>query len=212
MVRPQVTRVDVLLADGQRLTLRPVVIKGRRWIAVALPTGVRATRAVAYAGRSVYRYAIPFTEPGHPTVQVFATWLRPGAAGLPRQVFVVASGTASGHRWSVTEYTGPWSRCFVVDGGSDCFEGGGPLIEAGRLIQPMFSVPGGVHLVAVAPGVASVTLKLSTGQQVRVVTRAGYAGQRFYGFVLSRGTGVTGWTAYGADGKALGSGPGATAG
>ena len=88
----------------------------------------------------------------------------------------------------------------------------GPQVEAGRLTQPMFSVPGGVHLVLVVPAVASLRLDLSSGQQLRVVTRAGYGGQRFYGFVLPHGTGVVGWTAYGADGTVLGSGPGATAG
>ena len=151
MVQPRVTRVDVFLADGQRLILHPVLVSGRRWVALAMPTGMKATRAVAYAGRSVYRYAIPFSEPGNPTFSVFATWLRPGSAGLPRRVIQIASGTADGHRWSVTEYTGPWGRCFVMPGASDCLDGGGPALEAGRLTQPIFSVPGGVHLAAVSP-------------------------------------------------------------
>jgi hypothetical protein len=86
------------------------------------------------------------------------------------------------------------------------------LVRLGRLTQPMFSVPDGVHLVTVTPGVASLRLDLSSGQHLRVVTRAGYGGQRFYAFVLPHGTGVVGWTAYGADGRVLGSGPGATAG
>jgi hypothetical protein len=143
---------------------------------------------------------------------VFGEWLRPGSAGLPRRVIQVASGTAGGHRWAVTEYTGPWGRCFAVPGASDCTEGAGPQVEAGRLTQPVFSVPGGVHLVCVTPGVARLRLDLSSGQQLSVVTRAGYGGQRFYAFVLPHGTGVVGWFAYGPDGTVLGSGPGSTAG
>jgi hypothetical protein len=93
-----------------------------------------------------------------------------------------------------------------------CVGGGGPHVEPGRLTQPMFSVPDGVHLVTVIPDVASLRLDLSSGQQLRVVTRAGQGGQRFYGFVLPHGTGVVGWTAYGPGRTVLGSGPGATAG
>jgi catechol 2,3-dioxygenase-like lactoylglutathione lyase family enzyme len=143
-VQPRVTRVEVLLADGQRLNLHP---------------------AAAY-----------------------------------------------GHRWSATEYTGPWGRCFAVPGASDCVEGAGPQVEAGRLTLPMFSVPDGVHLVSVVPDVASMRLDLSSGQQLRVVTRAGYGGQRFYAFLLPHGVKVQGWTAYDSAGVKLGSGPGSTAG
>jgi hypothetical protein len=211
-VRPRVTRVEVLLADGQRLNLRPVAAWGHRWVAVALPLQARVSRAVAYSGRTVYRYAIPWTGPGPNAYPSFGDWLRPGSAGLPRRVIQVASGTAGGHRWSATEYTGPWGRCFAAPGGSECVEAGGPHVEPGRLTQPMFSIPDGVHLVTVTPGVASLRLDLSSGQQLRVVTRAGQGGQRFYGFVLPHGTRVVGWTAYGPDGTVLGSGPGATAG
>jgi hypothetical protein len=211
-VRPRVTRVEVLLADGQRLNLHPVAAWGHRWVAVALPLQVRVSTAVAYSGRTVYRYAIPWIGPGPNAYPSFGDWLRPGSAGLPRRVIQVASGTADGHRWSATEYTGPWGRCFAAQGGSECVEGGGPHVEPGRLTQPMFSIPDGVHLVTVTPGVASLRLDLSSGQQLRVVTRAGQGGQRFYGFVLPHGTGVVGWTAYGPDGTVLGSGPGATAG
>jgi hypothetical protein len=211
-VQPRVTRVELLLADGQRLILHPVTAYGQRWVAVAWPLRALVSRAVAYAGRTVYRYAIPFSEPGPYPSSMIVKWLRPGAAGPPRRVIQVASGTAGGHRWSATEYTGPWGRCLVVQGGSDCIAADGPLIEAGRLTQPMFSVPGGVHLAAAAPEVASVELDLSSGQQLRLVTRAGYGGQRYYGFVLRRGTQVAGWTAYDSAGVRLGSGPGSTAG
>jgi hypothetical protein len=211
-VRPRVTRVEVLLADGQRLNLHPAAAYGHRWVAVALPLRARVSRAVAYDGKAVYRYAIPFTAPWPDSYPTFSQWLRPDAVGLPRRVIQVASGTADGHRWSVTEYSGPWGRCFVLQGGSDCMEGTRPLIEAGKLTQEMFSVPGGVHMATAAPGVASVELDLSSGQQIRVATRAGYGGERFYAFVLPHGTVLAGWTAYGPDGTVLGSGPGATAG
>jgi hypothetical protein len=181
-------------------------------VAVALPLQARVSRAVAYAGRAVYRYAIPWTEPVPNPFPQFAEWLRPGSAGLPRRVIQIASGTADGRRWSATEYTGPWGRCFAVPGGSECTEGAGPVVEAGRLTQPVFWVPDGVHLVSVTPDVASLRLDLSNGQQLRVVTRASYGGQRFYAFVLPHGTGVVGWTAYRPDGTVLGSGPGSTAG
>jgi hypothetical protein len=207
-VQRRVTRVEILLADGQRLVLHPAAVYGQRWAAVALPLRTRVIKAVAYHGRAVYKYAIPFIEPGPRPLPVFSIWLRPGSAGLPRRVIQVASGAAGGHRWSVTEYTGPWGRCFVGQGGSDCIGGNGPLIHAGDLTQEMWSVPGGIHMAVAAAGVASVELDLSSGQQVRVATRAGYGAERFYAFVLPRGTQLAGWTAYGPDGKVLGSGPG----
>ena len=207
-VRPRVTRVEVLLADGRRLTLHPAAVYGQRWVAVALPLRARVSKAVAYDGKAVYRYAIPFIAPGPDSYPTFSQWLRPDAVGLPRRVIQVASGTADGHRWSVTEYSGPWGRCFVLSGGSDCMEGTRPLIEAGKLTHEMFSVPGGVHMATAAPGVASVELDLSSGQQIRVATRTGYGGERFYAFVLPHGTVLAGWTAYGPDGTVLGSGPG----
>jgi hypothetical protein len=212
-VQPRVTRVEVLLADGQRLVLHPAATFGQRWVAVALPRGTQVSRAVAYHGRAVYRYTIPFNgPPGRPTSPHFVTWLRPGAAGLPREAFTVASGTAGGHRWSVTEYTGPWGRCFVLPRASNCLVGDVPVMKTGYLSKGMGSVPGGVHLAAAAAGVTSVELDLSSGQQVRVATRAGFGGERFYAFVLPHGTEVAGWTAYGPDGKRLGSGPGSTLG
>jgi hypothetical protein len=211
-VQPRVTRVEILLADGQRLNLHPAAAWGHRWVAVALPLQARVSKAVAYDGKAVYRYAIPFIAPWPDSYPTFSQWLRPDAAGLPRRVIQVASGTADGHRWSVTEYSGPWGRCFVLQGGSDCMEGTRPLIEAGKLTQEMFSVPGGVHMATAAPGVASVKLDLSSGQQIRVTTRAGYGGERFYAFVLPHGTVLAGWTAYGPDGTVLGSGRGSTAG
>jgi hypothetical protein len=211
-VQPRVTRVEILLADGQRLNLHPAAAWGHRWVAVALPLQARVSRAVAYDGKAVYRYAIPFIAPWPDSYPTFSQWLRPDATGLPRRVIQVASGTADGHRWSVTEYSGPWGRCFVLSGGSDCMEGTRPLIEAGKLTQEMFSVPGGVHMATAAPGVASVELDLSSGPQIRVATRAGYGGERFYAFVLPHGTVLAGWTAYGPDGTVLGSGPGPTAG
>lgn len=209
-VRPRVTRVEVLLADGQRLVLHPAAAYGRRWVAVALPLRTGVIKAVAYHGRAVYRYAIPFTEPGPRPFPVFQAWLRPGSAGLPRQVIQIASGTADGHRWSATEYSGPWGLCLVISGGSDCMSGDRPLMDPGKLTQGIASVPDGVHLAVAAAGVASVELDLSSGQQVRVATRAGVAGERFYAYVLPHGTEVAGWTAYGPDGTRLGSGPGSS--
>jgi hypothetical protein len=210
-VQPRVTRVEVLFADGQRLTLHPATPYGdHRWVAFAVPTGVRVSRAVAYDGQAVYRYAVPFGgPPGRPLAPNFVTWLRPGEAGLPRRAITVASVLAAGHRWPVIEYTGPWGRCLEFPGGGYCAVGAGSLMEPGRITQGLASVPGGVHLAGATAGAARVTLNLSSGQQIRLTTRAGYGGERFYAFVLPRGTKVVSWTAYGTDGNRLGSGTGA---
>jgi hypothetical protein len=126
--------------------------------------------------------------------------------------FLIASGTVLGHRWTVTEYTGPWGRCFVLPGASDCLNGGLPVIEAGRLTQPMFSVPGGVHMTAVSPNVASVALDLSSGRMSAWSPVQACTAQRFCAFLLPHGVKVRGWTAYDSAGVKLGSGPGSTAG
>jgi hypothetical protein len=71
-------------------------------VAVALPLRARVSKAVAYDGQG----GVPVRNPVHRTrpdsYPTFSQWLRPDAVGLPRQVIQVASGTADGHRWSVT--------------------------------------------------------------------------------------------------------------
>ena len=52
-------------------------------MAVALPLRARVSKAVAYDGKAVYRYAIPFIAPGLDSYPAFSQWLRPDAVGLP---------------------------------------------------------------------------------------------------------------------------------
>jgi hypothetical protein len=221
-VQPQVTRVDVLLGDGEQLTLQPVAAYGSRWVAFALPYHMKITRVEAYAGRAVYRYTIPFNGPpaqypspkwGSYLQPEIITWLRPGAPVPHRQTFRIVSGTAR-RPVLVIELTGPWGRCIVQLGTIACLEGQGPEVRPGQLIQPLGSAGVGteVFLAEAAPRVASLELRLSDGQRIRVITGAGSGGQRFYSYAARQGAKVLRWTAYGADGKRLGSGTGATNG
>ncbi len=93
-VGADVSRVVISLSNGTMLSLRPVTAEGLRWVAVAAPVGT-IERAVSFVGRAEYRYAIPYLNGG---VAEFATWLRPGQAGLAVASKRVGAGNLEWHR------------------------------------------------------------------------------------------------------------------
>jgi hypothetical protein len=57
-VKPAVTRVTVVLGDGQLLVLHPVRAAGLRWVAFPVPAGTEVLRLTAYAGRTGLRHTV----------------------------------------------------------------------------------------------------------------------------------------------------------
>jgi hypothetical protein len=208
-VRPDVTRVDVRLADGQLLTLHPVLQYGLRYVAYATSPHQYISRATAYAGDRELASAVPLNLPSATT---FTTWLRPGQAGLHRATYLLGTGRAGRTPWSMHEYVGPWGVCFVSgrSSGYDCAGADGLTYPGHPLVQERFagSMDAGyfMFLDTVGAPVAKVSLTLTGGQVIRPSVTRGAGGQKFLVYSLGRGQKVQHWTAYGTAGQQLGSG------
>lgn len=111
-VRADVTRVEVMLTNGQTLSLRPVAAVGpsnASLVAFAMPDYRDVVSIEAFNGRGEISYTIPWT--GH-TWFMTGRWLKPGQPALPRaQTVEIGSGTAFGHRWRQLVSVGPWGWC-----------------------------------------------------------------------------------------------------
>ena len=208
-VRPDVTRVEVSLADGAVLVLHPVRLYGGKYVAFATPLHMRIVAATAYSARSELARAAAFNGAG---TAIFGMWLRPGQAGLSPVTYKIGSGLADGTAWSVFEYAGPWGRCFTGDGGVDCAGVAGSMVSPGQ-VTTVFMEPGpdggaGLYAAVATEQVTAVRLALSGGRLIspRVVPAGG---QKAYAFAVPSGLRVLRWTAYGAGGQRLGSGNGA---
>jgi len=209
LVRADVTRVDVRLADGQLLRLHPVLQYGLRYVAYATSPHQYVSRATAYAGGRELASAVPLNLPSG---TAYSTWLRPGQAGLRRATYLLGTGSAGGTAWTLREYVGPWGVCFGSEqsGGSLC-AGAGALTEPGRyLVREVLgsSMNAGyfLYLDRVGAPVARVSLTLSSGQVIRPVVTRGADGQKFLAYSLGKDQKVQRWTAYGSAGQQLGSG------
>jgi hypothetical protein len=214
-VRPDVTRVDVSLANGAVLVLHPVRLYGGQYVAFATPRHLRIVAATAYSGRSELARAAAFNGAGAAT---FGMWLRPGQAGPAPVTYKIGSGMTDGSAWSVLEHDGPWGRCFTVAGAA---AGEGPEVgcaaTAGSMVSPgqvtkVFMEPdpdggAGLYVAVATEQVTAVRLTLSDGRVIspRVVPAGG---QKAYAFAVPSGLRVLRWTAYGAGRQRLGSGNG----
>jgi hypothetical protein len=127
--RSDVASLDVLLADGSQLTLRPALIGSHHLAVFMLPHGYRADRAVAHttAGDQV---SIPFHDPDG--LNDFVAWYAPSAVPYQAQVSgQVASGVAKNvvngkdETWTVTAYVGTFGICIEHQvngaGGATCY-------------------------------------------------------------------------------------------
>jgi hypothetical protein len=208
VVRRDVSRVDVILGNGTVLTLHPVSMYNRRYVAFAVPSRLAVTEVVAYSGASELAFSIPFRSE-------VVSWLRPGAPLHPRSKVRVGSGVVNGAAWSEYAYVGPWGRCFGGAGSaSTCYGGYGPLLSRGEVTGEMIISGGGsgqasqwYHLAAAAPSVDYVRFALSDGSGIKVQTHD-VLGQRFYTFAVAARLRVLSWTAYGAHGVRVGTGRG----
>jgi hypothetical protein len=205
VLRNDVTSARVVLANGTVLTLHPVTIYGRRWVAFAEPPGVPVESLTAYSRTGEIATAIPFNGPGGDGLPGFARWLRPGEVGAARLTTAIASGTANGQAWAETAYVGPWGICLRGGGGGDCFASATNMGTGERGFAPL--TPSGVLVWGTAADAVSyliVTPKDATAMRVSV-TAVGQ--QKYFAFRLSRYP-VKGdrWTAYGAAGNPVKSG------
>lgn len=165
VVRPDVARVVIALADGTRLTLYPYPDLRQRWVAFPVPTDVAIASATAYSKHAELGYAVPQGE-------TFAAWLRPGERGLPRATYPIAAGVLNGTRWSVTVYVGPWGTCSVIGEpgptGSGC-DSAQSLAATGNASHGGTGTPSGGAIIdgTASPSVAYVVGTLSDGRTIR---------------------------------------------
>ncbi|MGH3248882.1 MAG: hypothetical protein ACRDOI_22140, partial [Trebonia sp.] len=199
----------VNFTDGQQLKLIPVTAGGHRYIAWMAPLSMTIQYVVAHLGAPYndsgqIAVAVPFQRPGQPPV--FGRWQRDGQSAPSPDVKVIGQGTAGGHAWKVTAYTGPWGTCFVADPhGSECVPAnldtttilgwgpGGP-----------FST-GGWAFGSAAPGVASLRVTFSNGK-TGTVRPVGVGNEDLFAVPADKVVAPTGWTAYDASGQQVGAG------
>jgi hypothetical protein len=207
VLRKDVTAARVLLANGTVLTLHPVTIDGQRWVAFAEPLGDPVESLTAYSRTGEIATTIPFTAPGNGGLPDFNRWLRPGQAGAARLTKTIASGTANGQAWSVTDYIGPWGTCIAGGSGEYCYTGTPNARGGTDWLGIMADKSSGMLVWGMAADSVShlvVTLKDGTALHVGV-TAVGK--QKFFAFDLSRQPGHGDrWTAYDAAGSAVTSG------
>ena len=214
-VGADVSRVAISLSNGTMLSLRPVTAEGLRWVAVAAPVGTIG-RAVSFVGRAEYRYAIPYLNGG---VAEFATWLRPGQAGLAVVSKRVGAGKLDGISWHAAVAAGPWGFCASFVNGSSCFATAAPprFPPAGQIVDPLTCGPlsdasgkpdgASAGVVAVPSDVKDVVLKFAGGGRLRMAAIA-IAGTRVLGYAIPDHPAVAQTLEYGASGQLVHSGPG----
>jgi hypothetical protein len=210
-VRADVTYVRVSLSNGQVLTLHPVDVFGPRYaayVAFAVPRSTDVTRLAAYSSHGQLAYAVPFTALRY--VQA-VRWLQPSQPALPQpHRYPLGSGMVGAGRWSEYLYVGPWGSCDGnAGGGSFCFAAAPGQLRRG---QPAREVSvafvgntTGYVVIAVAPSVSHIRVRLSGGRTFRVSPVSAGSG-RFCTFSLVHYNGTGRWIAYSAAGTELASG------
>lgn len=213
-VRREVSSLGVVLGNGTVLTLHPVSLYGKRYVAFAVPSHLDVTRVIAYSRGAELAYAVPF--PGFGDVETIG-WRQAGEHVPGRVTVRIGSGVAGGASWSEFAYVGSWGRCFGgAGGGSSCVSGYGSLLSPGQLTAEMFISVGGsgnaeerYYVATAAPSVGYLRMALSDGSKIRVQARD-VLGQKFYVLAVPGKVNVLSWTAYSASGAKLGTGGGFT--
>jgi hypothetical protein len=196
----------VNFTDGQQLKLIPVTVGGHRYIAWMAPLSMTIQYVVAHLGAPYddsgqIAVAVPFEQPGQPPV--FGLWQQDNQASPPPDTKVIGHGTAGGHAWKVTAYTGPWGTCFVADpGGSQCVPAD---LETTAILGSGPASTRGWAFGSAAPGVASLRVTLSNGTTV-TARPVGVGNEDLFAFPAGQGVSPTAWTAYNASGHQVGAG------
>jgi hypothetical protein len=203
VVQADVDHLTVTLTNGATLALHPVPEFGARLVAFVVPRGAVIVRVTAYSQAGEIGSAIPFYDQAGKAD--FATWLRPGQDGLARDVGLIASGSISGHKWSVIAHTGPWGACFEFEPSvTECV----PLPLFNTIVSASMSGATAQLYVRVAePSVVRVRVREPNGTTfaVRPVT---IGGQKFFAFAAATTVkpGSFSWVAYDAAGHQVASG------
>lgn len=209
-VGTDVVYLVLTFTDGQRLKLVPVTVDGRRMVAFVAPLSMPIASVTAHLGTAGHdngqtETAIPFSLPAQ--LPLFGLWQRPGQVAAPRATRVLASGTAGGKPWSLTAYEGPWGTCFVPDppDTTGCMQH--LRLATTQIIGGWGGTPPTTAEAygAAAPGVASVAVRLSNGKTVTATPMA-VGNEWLFAFPVGAAVSPTGWTAYSASGKVLGTG------
>lgn len=203
VVQADVAHLTVTLTNGATLTLHPVPEYGARLVVFAVPRGAVIVRVTAYSRAGEIASAIPFYDQAGKAD--FATWLRPGQDGLARDGGLVASGSISGHKWSVIAHTGPWGACFEFEPSvTECVPL--PLFNT-SVSAAMSGDTAQLYVRAAEPSVVRVRVREPDGTTltVRPVT---IGGQKFFAFAASTTikSGFFTWTAYDKAGHQVASG------
>jgi hypothetical protein len=200
-----VTYFIVTFTDGQQLKLLPVTTGGHRYLGWIAPERMAVASVVAHLGgpysdSGQAATAVPFDQPGQ--LPAYRLWQEPGQAAPPRAQGVIGRGMAGGRAWSVSAYEGPWGTCFVPYPGSSYCMQIARLTATGVLGGWGGSTPGPAFGSA-APGVELIRVTLSNGKSVQV-TPVTVGDERLFAFWIGAGVSPTGWTAYDAAGRVVG--------
>jgi hypothetical protein len=201
-VAPDVTRAEVILADGTMLGLHPVAAYGGRYVGFAIPASLPIARIIAYSGPDELRYAIPFHSTSGSTV---AAWLRPGQQAPPRGSYLIGSGSVGGHAWSLTVHAGPWGYC-ITGATRDCLDIVSAPLGNQMLVENSTSSAAGYDFGSASGSVDHVIVTFADGSTATV--RPADAGRaRFFAFAVPRGGIARRVTYYAASGQQITSRP-----
>lgn len=222
IVRGDVTRLRVLLGNGQALTLRPVPVLGRpylarrgpetawlhsSWVAVAVPFASAMREVIAYSANGEVGYAVPFT--GAHSIE-FARWLAPGQPALPAPAHrQIGKGKTDGVSWTVRAFIGPWGLCLRghFPGLDFCFRAIAHLRPGALVARLAYSHSGHQSLVMLqlAPEVSRLTVTGAAGAPLSL-TPVRLGGWGYVVVPAQDAYHPLRWTAYDNAGNRLGTG------
>jgi hypothetical protein len=201
-VSPAVTDIQLILAGGKVIDLRPVWWSAHPYVGVELPPGASLVRAVEYAGERELAYYIPL-----PGSFSFDNWWRPGQVGPARYGGLIGSGVVNGSRWSVRAEIGPWGYCYVGTYSSTCLGSQprrqvGPKVPIAGLLCTAYGINRGPDfgLDVTSDAVRRVQLRLSGGGTL-TFPAVDADGSQLFGYVIparQRVTSATGFSARGS--------------
>ena len=207
--RSDVSSLDIILADGSRLTLLPAALGTHRVAVLMLPHGDRVDRATAHttAGDQV---SVPFHDPNG--LNTFVAWYPPDAIpDQPETSGRVATGVAKDiggkdQTWTVTAYVGAFGVCVEIQ-----LNGSGGASCQSPQVRPSAALPftkvkanGPSYSIAteVDPSVSRVDVTFLDGTKA-TLTPARVSGHAFVAIVVEPGEEIVRAVSVSLDGSVL---------